>query len=94
MRDTPRLNYARCRLASPLMSGMSPAPSRSLSRPLGRASPSPRKPQVGPIVTITSVALSERWQPRSGSLSSLIPYHYPDAAIYPFYVIGATRPAG
>jgi len=48
---------------------------------------------AGVIVAITDVTLSERWSPRPGTLWFLIPYHYPDAAIYPFYLTGA-RPTG
>jgi hypothetical protein len=48
---------------------------------------------AGAIVAIMGVALSERWSPRTGTLWFLIPYHYPDAAIYPFYITGA-RPTG
>jgi hypothetical protein len=48
---------------------------------------------AGTIVAIIGVTLSERWSPRAGTLWFLIPYHYPDAAIYPFYVTGA-RPTG
>jgi hypothetical protein len=48
---------------------------------------------AGTIVAITGVTLSERWSPRTGTLWFLIPYHYPDAAIYPFYLTGA-RPTG
>jgi hypothetical protein len=48
---------------------------------------------VGVIVAIIGVTLSERWSPRTGTLWFLIPYHYPDAAIYPFYLAGA-RPTG
>jgi len=48
---------------------------------------------AGVIVAITDVALSERWTPRTGTLWLLIPYHYPDAAIYPFFLTGA-RPTG
>jgi hypothetical protein len=47
----------------------------------------------GAIVAINGVTLSERWSPRVGTLWFLIPYHYPDAAIYPFYVTGA-QPTG
>lgn len=49
--------------------------------------------QSGAVVAITGVTLSERWSPRIGTLWFLIPYHYPDAAIYPFYVSGA-QPTG
>jgi hypothetical protein len=48
---------------------------------------------AGVIVEITDVALSERWSPRTGTLWFSIPYHYPDAAIYPFYLTCA-RPTG
>jgi len=49
--------------------------------------------QYGAVVAITGVTLSERWSPRIGTLWFSIPYHYPDAAIYPFYVSGA-QPTG
>ena len=48
---------------------------------------------AGLIIAIHGVALSERWTPRAATLWFLIPYHYPDAAIYPFYVTGG-RPTG
>jgi hypothetical protein len=48
---------------------------------------------AGTVVAIIDVMLSERWSPRTATLWFLIPYHYPDAAIYPFYLTGA-RPAG
>jgi hypothetical protein len=48
---------------------------------------------AGTVVAIIGVMLSERWSPRIATLWFLIPYHYPDAAIYPFYLTGA-RPAG
>lgn len=48
---------------------------------------------AGAVVAIIGVTLSERWSPRTGTLWFLIPYHYPDAAIYPFYLTGA-RPTG
>lgn len=49
--------------------------------------------ESGAVVAITGVTLSERWSPRTGTLWFLIPYHYPDAAIYPFYLSGA-QPTG
>lgn len=49
--------------------------------------------QSGAIVAITGVTLSGRWSPRIGTLWFLIPYHYPDAAIYPFYITGS-QPTG
>ncbi len=48
---------------------------------------------AGVIVEIADVTLSERWSPRTGTLWFSIPYHYPDAAIYPFYLTCA-RPTG
>lgn len=47
----------------------------------------------GVVIAIEGVALSGRWAPTVGTLWFLIPYHYPDAAIYPFYVTGA-QPSG
>lgn len=49
---------------------------------------------AGTIVAIIGVTLSERWSPRTGTLWFLIPYHYPDAAIYPFYITGARATGG
>ncbi|MGA8363430.1 MAG: hypothetical protein WB709_02800 [Solirubrobacteraceae bacterium] len=48
----------------------------------------------GAVVCLTDTQLSERWAPREGQLWFLIPYHYPDAAIYPYYVIGSTPTGG
>lgn len=48
----------------------------------------------GAIVQISQTELSARWSQPHGDLSFLIPYHYPDAAIYPYYVIGATLTGG
>jgi hypothetical protein len=48
----------------------------------------------GAIVRITGVELGSRWSPPTGDLWFLIPYHYPDAAIYPYYVTGATPTGG
>jgi hypothetical protein len=48
---------------------------------------------AGLVVAVRDVALGERWTPCTGILWFLIPYHYPDSAIYPFYVTGA-RPTG
>lgn len=48
----------------------------------------------GAVVAITGVMLSERWSTRAGTLWFLIPYHYPDAAIYPFYITGAQPNGG
>jgi len=44
----------------------------------------------GAIVCLAGTELSERWTPRHCQLWFLIPYHYPDAPIYPYYVMGAT----
>lgn len=49
--------------------------------------------QSGAVVAVTGVTLSGRWSSRTGTLWFLIPYHYPDAAIYPFYISGA-QPTG
>lgn len=43
----------------------------------------------GAIVGIEGIELSSRWAPPHGDLWFLIPFHYPDAAIYPYYVTGA-----
>jgi hypothetical protein len=48
----------------------------------------------GVIVRISGVELSARWSPRVGELWLLIPFHYPDAAIYPYYITGATPTGG
>ena len=48
---------------------------------------------AGVIVAITDVTLSERLQLPSRLALVPDPYHYPDAAIYPFYLTGA-RPTG
>jgi hypothetical protein len=48
---------------------------------------------AGAVIAIADVPLGERWTPRSGTLWFLIPFHYPDAAIYPFYVTD-TQPTG
>lgn len=50
--------------------------------------------ETGVVVRIRDVALGERWTPRSADLWFAIPYHYPDAAIYPYHVIGATPTGG
>jgi hypothetical protein len=48
----------------------------------------------GAIVRITGVELGSCWSPSTGDLWFLIPFHYPDAAIYPYYVTGATPTGG
>lgn len=48
----------------------------------------------GPIVRITDVALGAGWSESTGELWCAIPFHYPDAAIYPYYVTGAVSAAG
>lgn len=48
----------------------------------------------GVVVAIAGVTLSERWSPSTGTLWFSIPYHYPDAAIYPFYLSGALPTGG
>ena len=49
---------------------------------------------AGVLVQITGIPLSERWTPRTGTLWFLVPFHYPDAAIYPYYVTAATPTGG
>jgi hypothetical protein len=49
---------------------------------------------AGAVVRISKCELSARWSPRQGDLWFLIPYHYPDAAIYPYYLTGATPTGG
>ena len=46
--------------------------------------------EAGAIIHIDAVPLGPGWTPNVGALSFLLPYHYPDAAIYPYYVTGAT----
>jgi hypothetical protein len=50
--------------------------------------------QSGAIVRIQRVELSQRWTPRTGDLWFLIPFHYPDAAIYPYYITDASPTGG
>jgi hypothetical protein len=49
---------------------------------------------AGLLVEVTGVTLSDRWTPRTGTLWFLSPYHYPDAAIYPYYITDATPTGG
>jgi len=48
----------------------------------------------GPIVRITDVVLGPGWSAHAGELWCSIPFHYPDAAIYPYYATGAVPAAG
>jgi hypothetical protein len=50
--------------------------------------------QAGAIVHIDGIELGLGWSPNVGVLSFLLPFHYPDAAIYPYYVTGASAAAG
>lgn len=50
--------------------------------------------ESGTIVRISQTELSARWSARFGDLWFLIPYHYPDAAIYPYYLTGAVPTGG
>lgn len=50
--------------------------------------------EQGAVVRIADVELSPRWSEPRGDVWFLIPFHYPDAAIYPYYVIGATPSGG
>ena len=48
----------------------------------------------GPILRITDVILGAAWSAPTGDLWCAIPFHYPDAAIYPYYITSASpRPA-
>lgn len=49
---------------------------------------------AGAIVRVSETELSARWSRPHGDLWFLIPYHYPDAAIYPYYLTGATASGG
>ena len=49
---------------------------------------------AGVVVRITAVALGDRWSIPTGDLWFQIPYHYPDAPIYPYYVTGSVPTAG
>ena len=53
----------------------------------GRVSVEPD--DAGAIVTIEGVPLGPGWSAPSGTLAFLLPFHYPDAAIYPYHVLGA-----
>jgi hypothetical protein len=44
---------------------------------------------AGAIVSITEVPLGPGWSAPTGRLAFLLPFHYPDAAIYPYHVTGA-----
>lgn len=48
----------------------------------------------GTIVRISDVVLGAGWSAPSADLWCAIPFHYPDAAIYPYYVTGATPTPG
>ena len=58
----------------------------------GRLSIEAQEP-AGTVVRIRGVELSGRWSAASAELWFAIPFHYPDAAIYPYYVVGATPTA-
>jgi hypothetical protein len=45
--------------------------------------------EAGAIVHISEVQMGAGWTPNVGVLSFLLPFHYPDAAIYPYHVTGA-----
>jgi len=47
----------------------------------------------GVTIRIDDVPLSARWTPRVGQLWLVLPYHFPDAPIYPYYVFGAVPSA-
>lgn len=59
----------------------------------GRVSTEAHEP-AGTIVRIRGLELTGRWSAPSAELWFAIPFHYPDAPIYPYYVVGATPTAG
>lgn len=50
--------------------------------------------ETGLVIRFRDIALGERWSPSVGELWFVIPYHYPDAAVYPYHVVGATPTGG
>ncbi len=50
--------------------------------------------ESGAIIRIRDVPLSSRWTPQCGELWFLLPFHYPDAPIYPSYLTAATPTGG
>ncbi len=46
------------------------------------------------MVCLANTELGARWTPHRGQLWFLVPYHYPDAAIYPYYVVEAIPSGG
>jgi hypothetical protein len=49
---------------------------------------------TGLVVRLHSVALAERWSARVGELWFVVPYNYPDAPVYPYYVVGVVLSGG
>lgn len=48
----------------------------------------------GAIVSIADVELGPGWSAPTGILWFVVSFHYPDSAIYPYYVTDATHPPG
>jgi hypothetical protein len=48
----------------------------------------------GAIVRLRDTELGSGWSSPTADLWFAIPFHYPDAAIYPYYVTGATPAPG
>ena len=46
----------------------------------------------GAYVTVADIELGDRWNVPVASLSFHLPYNYPAAALYPFYLPGGTEP--
>jgi hypothetical protein len=44
----------------------------------------------GVVIRVRNIELSDRWIPATGDLWFVLPFHYPDAPIYPHHVTGAT----
>jgi hypothetical protein len=49
--------------------------------------------EAGAVVHLAAVELPAGWSPAVGVLSFLLPFHYPDAAIYPYYMTETTPAA-
>ena len=49
---------------------------------------------AGAVVELRAVELGSGWSAPTGTLWFVVPFHYPDAAIYPYYVTGAGHAAG
>lgn len=48
----------------------------------------------GAVVSLADVELGPGWSAPMGTLWFVVSFHYPDSAIYPYYVTGATHAPG